>query len=362
MAKTPSKPVALRAFRETDLDQIFSLYEQVFGADARDAFRARWQWSQVQNLFPENSPKWVLDSEGEIVGFLGTVPIPYVIAAKRVVTHCPGDYMVAKRAQFHGIKLMRECFRACPAIVSLDDVEATIAVSRFLKAKHVATMERWVKVLDPRMALRRWPELARVPSAAWQIARMGLSMVDVPKSFLGPIVQTLIGKFDERFDRFFDRCLSSDSKQACVDRSSRYLNWRYGEKSPNASRSVGFVASKRGDVEGYVVCGNSHDAEKTGFILELLVAPTAGDDVVNALVAFASKTLRRQGAWLMRWHLLQSDARRLQPILAHWGFSRRASQHQLLVYLNDGATAPPVADHVWRQQFGDAEASHGALY
>lgn len=330
------------------------LHAEVFGEAASRALDRRWDWSQVENLCPENSPKWVLDAEGTVVGFLGTVPIPYRIGGKRVMTHSPCDYMVATPYRFHGIKLLRECYRACDFNVSLDDMPATIAVSKFLKAQQNGTMRRFDKVLDARLGLRSWPSLRALPPMVWDWARAGLALSDMPAMLRLPSVNPYTGNFGPSFDRLFERCLSADPQQATVERDSRYLNWRYGPRSPQAHKTVGIV-EEGGDLAGYVVCCVSRDESHRGFILELVTAPGSSTSLIDALISFAARELRRQDAWTMRWFLLGDEEQKKREHLARWGFRRKDFTYELLSRL------PERPQGVWRQQFGDGELSHGSV-
>jgi hypothetical protein len=351
---TPAGSVLLRPYDANDFEKVLALYAEVFGQVAALAFERRFQWSQIENMSPESSPKWVLEQGGAIVGFLGTVPVPYVVNGTRVLTHSTCDYMVKPTVTFHGIKLMREAFKHC-SVVSLDDIPATIAVSKFLKARSVAIMERHVKVLDARLLARKYPGVKKLPHLLFWPSRVALAVPDRPRALLAPRARTLTEGFDARFDRLFQRCLAASSKRACVVKDARYLTWRYGPRSPHSQCVVGVIGNGDG-IDGYVVCGLSNDDEHTGFILDLVTAPDALPGAVDGLVAFALKTLRRLGAWLVRWHVLADDD---QSALARWGFRRRAAKHELLVRLQDPNLEQSAS--AWAQQFGDTEASHGAL-
>ena len=349
-------PVELRAFAPSDLDQVLRLHADVFGAPAARALASRWTWSQVENLCPENSPKWVLEAAGSVVGFLGTVPIPYRIGGRRVMTHSPSDFMVAPPYRFHGIRLLRECFRVCEFSVTTDDVAATIAVSKFLKARQAGTLRRHVKVLDARPGLSRWPSLSVLPSLLWESARAGLALRDVPSILRSPPVAPYTGSFGPAFDRLFERCLSADPLQATVERDSRYLSWRYGSQSPQAHRVVG-VSEADGELAGYVVCCASRDEAHRGFILELVTAPGTPASLVDGLLSFAVRELRRQGAWTVRWFLLGEEEERQRAHLLRWGFRNHELEYELLARI----PTPEPARRAWRQQFGDGEQSHGCV-
>ncbi|MCH7626146.1 MAG: GNAT family N-acetyltransferase, partial [Chloroflexi bacterium] len=67
-----------------DLEGVLALYREVFGHAYAERFEARYSWAHRDNLYPHNSPKWVVADGDRIVGFLAAMPLPYTIAGQRV--------------------------------------------------------------------------------------------------------------------------------------------------------------------------------------------------------------------------------------------------------------------------------------
>ncbi|MGA9523189.1 MAG: GNAT family N-acetyltransferase [Myxococcaceae bacterium] len=354
------KKVRIQPFEPALRDQVFSLHATVFGARESQAFRARWRWSQVENLFPAQTPKWVLLDRDRVVGFVGTVPQLFRIGGRDVLTHTSSDFMVAPAYRFHGIQLMRACTEYCENHLSLDNVDATVAVLKFLRFAPVAVMRRYVKVLDGNFARARVAWGTRVPGIAWQPVNLLLRARDqlaVPRERCEAVA---LDDFDARFDRYFEKEVARCS--AIQVRSCEYLRWRYGPASPHARRRLGVVVDSQNELSGYVITFLSGDAERSGYILELSTKNERNLEVTSALLRFAVRQLRSQGAWTVRLHQLDTGASIPASLLRAWNFQRREDTYQLLARLAD-PKAMLLAQNTrgWSMSFGDAEASHGLL-
>ena len=145
---------------------------------ARAISPQRWRWSQEENGFPAETMRWSLLDGTRLVGFLATVPQRFRVAGHEVLVHSSCDFMVHPDYRFHGIALMREYFRACDNCVSLDDMPATIAVLKMMKAVPIDNAVRYVRVLDGRVAKERVPRLSRVPELAFVPATWALAAYD----------------------------------------------------------------------------------------------------------------------------------------------------------------------------------------
>lgn len=355
-------PVVLLPFEAAlHFEQVNSLYREVFGPIAAQSFNARWRWSQEENLYPENTPRWVLTAGSRVVGFLTTIPQRYRIAGQDVVAHSTADFMVSPAYRFHGLKLIREFFRTCENSVSLDDVPDTLAVLKWMKCTSVGVMHRHVKVLDARLLRSRAAWAARVPDAAFLPINLGLRAFDRALTAGRAGKPKLTPSFDARFDRFSDRL--AEKLAAVMVRDVPYLNWRYGPKSPHANRKIGVVVDAAGELEGFVVVCRSGDAEHTGFILDLETLPPGNPDVTAALLRFAVDRLREDGAWSVRYHRLVALSAAPSPLLKQFRFSRRKARHELVVKFRQEAVFRAAKDiDRWSYSFGDSEASLGSVY
>jgi len=352
-----AKSAKVRPFEKDHLLDVIGLYEEVFGKSGASDFAARWRWSQEENGFPAETLRWSLIDGERLVGFLATVPQRFRVAGHEVLVHSSCDFMVHPDYRFYGIALMREYFRACDNCVSLDDMPATIAVLKMMKAVPIDNAIRHVRVLDGRVAKERVPRLARVPGFAFLPATWALAAYDAARASRMPRVE-VAREFDVRFDRFFSATL--EARSISLVRDSTYLAWRYGPLSPHRSRTIGVVTDAQRELEGYVVCATSPNVrDRSGYIFELHVRPGAPAEVYGALLTFACRRIRHEGGHLARLHWIRSVTGVPEAILRANRFQRRAHQHVLLVKFRDPALQAAAAEASrWDYGFGDAEASH----
>jgi hypothetical protein len=338
---------------------VISLYAEVFGREAADGYRKRWSWSQERNLFPEQTFQWALLADSEIAGFVATMPLPYRVNGKLIVAHTPCDYMVHPDYRFHGIKLMRECFKAIPDCISCDDIPATIKVTEWLGAKQAGEMWRYARVLDAR-TLRRG-RLAPVPGPLWAPVTLGLRVFDrlrLARPDKGIHVQTVSG-FDEKFDRFFAR-ISADAP-ASLARDSRFLNWRYGPDSPIAASAIAIVTDAAGELAGYSIYHNSKSKGRYGYVMDLQATGPDREQVATALLSHSVKRLRKAGAWVVQLHQAPTAHGLPWSLLKANGFKIRG-RHVLLARLSDEGSQKAVeSGDGWNYVYGDSEPSHSAI-
>jgi hypothetical protein len=352
-----AKSAKVRPFEKSHLPDVIGLYEEVFGKRGACDFAARWRWSQEENGFPAETLRWSLLDGERLVGFLATVPQRFRVAGHEALVHSSCDFMVHPDYRFHGIALMREYFRSCANCVSLDDMPATIAVLKMMKAVPIDNAVRYVRVLDGRLAKERLPQLVRIPDIAFSPATWALAAYDAGRSLRLPHVEE-VREFDVRFDRFFSTTL--EARSISLVRDSTYLAWRYGPLSPHRSRTIGVVTDAQRELEGYVVAATSpHPTDRSGYVFELHARPGAPARIFSALLLFACRHIRRQGGHLARLHFIRSATGVPEPILRENRFRRRAHQHVLLVKFRDPALQAAATEASrWDYGFGDAEASH----
>ncbi len=212
------------------LPQVYELYEKTFGRSGRRDFERRYRWSRLENLAPDRTFEWVLlGPDGKVAGALAALPVPYAAGGRRLWAHTTADFMVDPAFAFHGLTLMRECFKHCPRQVSLDDVAATKAVLGFFKAKAVLALARQAKALDGRVLVGRpgWP--GKVPAPLRWPVGPALRLLDRVRR-PGGLREAVPVPFDARFDAF--AAARAESGDAAVYRDQAYYRWRYGPGSP----------------------------------------------------------------------------------------------------------------------------------
>lgn len=366
-APQPKETADVRPFQEADREQVYDLYKEVFGEygkrfgeDWPRAFRSRWQWAQQENLYPQDSPRWVLTSGEGVVGFLATIPVPYWINGTSVIAHTPCDYMVHPDHRFHGIKLMRKFFRSCDNCVTCDDIPATIKLTQWLGAKPVGQLVRYVKILDGR-ALGRRQGWSRVPASVLWMMTQGLRWSDrlwrIDDGFAGKV--ELLDHFDWRFDHFFNRV--SGLTRATALRNTQFLKWRYGNTSPHARREIGVATDANSGLIGYVIFYLSGGPSRIGYVLDLQVLPFNNVKAATALLGYAVERLRGKGAWTVRYYHVSSPFNPPDEMLNRYGFVPRGGYQLLVKFRDERLAATACSQSSWNYSYGDSEASHAAV-
>lgn len=349
--------VVVSTFLPQHWQQIVGLYQEVFGPPATYDFVRRWRWSQEESLLPDKACRWVLLHGSRVVGFLGTVPLPYQVLGQEVIAHTPCDYMVHPRYRFHGLKLMRQFFRECPNCVTCDNMPSTIRVTEWLGAQAAGTMRRYVKVLDAR-ALGAHSDFSHIPRVLLRSLNPLLSCWDAFSQLRLPhhLFIEPLQDFDDRFQVFFQRL--EGQSLATVVRNLAYMRWRYGPDSPHARRAIAAAVDGKGDLHGYIVYHLSEKTPKTAYVLDFQVLGADREQTARALLGYAVKKARRARAWEMRFYLLPSASNPPVAALSGWGFLARG-RLQLLVKLSQKDLDAVATDgRNWNLSFGDSEASY----
>lgn len=354
----PAARVSVRLRRAEPEDEagIYTLYEAVFGSGWGGEYRRRRRWCTVENLYPELTREWVLTAGDQVVGFLGAVPLPYRIGGRTLIAHSPSDYMVLPQYRFHGLKLMKECFKVCPDCISCDDIEVTIKVNEWLGAQPAGEMHRYTRLLDAR-GLRKG-QLARIPTALYAPATLGLRLLEAihPVGLPAGYVLKEVDGFDSRFDRLCERILAT--LPVSPVRDARFLQWRYGAASPHAASRVAVVERGDGELAGYAVYYSSRGQAHGGYVFDLQSEGPERSGVAKALLGHCTSRLRSDGCWLAHYYQVDSPHAVSREVLRALGFYRR-TRHILFVRLADPELQRLAGDASnWHYVFGDGEGSH----
>jgi hypothetical protein len=360
--------VILRPYEDADLDGTLRLRPRLYPG-WREASDAEWHRAVYEWLArsPADAPmhRWVVDDGGEIVGHLAAVPLPYRIGGQRIVAHTPTDYMALPGYGFHAVALMRTFFKACPSYVACNVVGEVSTIEGMFHPARVGRLVHGLKALDiaayPRLP-RRVPRLAAV--AASRVLR-AVDAVLLRAARAGLDVSEARGvSFDDRFDRLHARVAAGIP--CTVDKSSAFLEWRYGKGTPREPMRL-LTAAEGAELVGYAVLRTSSHDE--GFILDLTALP-GRRDVARALLGAAVRRFWDDRAFVVRYRFLPSPASPSPRDLRRLGFAIRTEggrslpgigperQLELLVKLADPVAHALAGDagH-WTYNQGDGEAS-----
>jgi hypothetical protein len=215
-------------YRPDDRRAVDKMYRRVFGPDAADANKLRWDWQYQRNPNnPGGSARiWIAREGPAVVGQYATMPVRLQVAGHDVCASWGMDVMVAPERQRQGLGevLFRTWDENVGAALGLGLSESSYRLFKKLGWPDVGPVACLVKPLT-RRAVRR-------PSWPMPINRF-VSAVMLP--FIRLVARTrpvgaeieAIRRFDEGFTALWEAI--APKFDLAVRRDAPYLNWKYAE-------------------------------------------------------------------------------------------------------------------------------------
>jgi GNAT superfamily N-acetyltransferase len=263
-------------FRPEDRRQVEALYRRVFGPDAADANRLRWDWQYVRNpnVASEGPLIWLAREGTTVIGQYATMPVTLSLSGREIHASWGTDVMVAPERQRQGLgdALVRTWERHTGAALGLGLSDASHGLFQKMAWPNVGPVPCLVKPLS-RRALRR-------PSWPVGVNRL-VSYVTLP--WVRRVSRTLpmqgevrtIRHFDAGFTRLWERV--RDQFTFAVRRDAPYLNWKYIQ-APHV-RYVIAALMRENEPAGYAVYRHAQEPRgRVTLLVDFLADPadTAG--------------------------------------------------------------------------------------
>jgi GNAT superfamily N-acetyltransferase len=258
-------------YRPEDERQIAALYRRVFGNDAAEGNRLRWDWQYRRNpnCPPEGPTIWVAREGPTVVGQYAAMPVSVSVLGQEICGSWGMDVMVAPERQRQGLGevLFRTWEQNVGAALGLGLSESSYRLFQKLRWPNVGPVPCFVKPLT-RRALRR-------PNWPMPVNRF-VSWVTLPVVRLVARARPLkagvarVGRFGDEFTGLWERLAPKFT--LAVRRDARYLNWKFCE-APHVRYSA--IALKRGDeTEGYAVYRHLQEARgRVTLLVDFLADP-----------------------------------------------------------------------------------------
>ena len=304
-------------YRPDDRRAVDALYRRVFGHDAAEASRLRWEWQYRRNPNnPNQEPEiWVAREGPAIVGQYATMPVQVRVAGREVRGSWGMDVMVAPERQRQGLGeiLFRTWDRNVGAALGLGLSDSSHRLFQKLRWPEVGPLPCLVKPMT-RRALRRpdWPlVINRLVSAV----TLPLVLIVARSRPLGAEVR-MVQRFDASFTALWESV--APKFDFAVRRDAAYLNWKY-VTAPHVRYSIASLRRDDRNV-GYAVYRHLH--EPRGRVTLLVDFLTDPDDEAGL-------------ATLLRWvdrEARQADSDKIRVFALHAGFKktlRRAGYFQV---------------------------------
>ena len=259
------------AYRPEDARVISAMYRRVFGHDAAEGNRLRWEWQYEHN--PNNPAAgpliWIAREGQTIIGQYATMPVRLHVAGQEIDASWGMDVMIAPERQRQGLGevLFRWWDQHGGASLGLGLSESSYRLFQKMHWPNVGPVPCLVKPLT-RRALRRpnWPMWINrlVSEVTLPLVRI-VSRAKPLRAEIEPI-----HRFGEEFTLLWKRVASK--YDFAVKRDAAYLNWKFVEP-PHVRYSM--VALRRGaDLHGYAVYRHTREPRgKVTLLVDFLVDP-----------------------------------------------------------------------------------------
>jgi GNAT superfamily N-acetyltransferase len=294
-------------YRPEDRRTVEALYRRVFGHDAAEGSRLRWDWQYRRNPNnPRGEPEiWIAREGPAIVGQYATMPVQLSVGGRPVRGSWGMDVMVAPERQRQGLGevLFRTWDRNVGAALGLGLSESSHRLFNKLRWPDVGPLPCLVKPLT-RRALRipTWPVAANRLVSAVTLPIVKLVSRTQP---LGAEVR-LIQRFDDSFTELWDSLASRFD--FAVRRDAAYLNWKF-VSAPHIRYLI--AALRRDDRNvGYAVY--RHFREPRGRVTLLVDFLADPDDQAGFQTLLG---------WIDR-EARQADSDKIRTFAMHAGFRR----------------------------------------
>jgi GNAT superfamily N-acetyltransferase len=294
-------------YRPEDRRAVDALYRRVFGHDAAEASRLRWQWQYTRN--PNNASQdpeiWVAREGPAIIGQYATMPVRLWVAGTEVQGSWGMDVMVAPERQRQGLGevLFRTWDRHVGASLGLGLSESSHRLFQKLRWPDVGPVPCLVKPLT-RRALRNpdWPVAVNRLVSALTLPVVRIVARERP---LHGDVQ-IIHRFDDSFTAFWEAV--APKFDLAVRRDAAYLNWKF-TTAPHVRYSI--AALRRDErTAGYAVYRHRHEPRgRVTLLVDFLTDPD-DDEGFQTLLGWVDREARRADSDKIRAFALNAAFRR----------------------------------------------------
>jgi GNAT superfamily N-acetyltransferase len=338
-------------YRPDDRRQVEALYRRVFGADAADANRLRWDWQYRRNPNGPNAspPIWLAREGATVIGQYGTMPVRLALGAREVDAAWGMDVMVAPERQRQGVgdQLFRTWDRQVGAALGLEPSAASAQLFHKLGWKDAGIVPCLVKPLS-RRALRRptWPvSVNRFVSA---VTLPWVRLVARARPLQGEV--RLVRHFAEDFTTLWQRI--GPRFTFAVRRDAPYLNWKYIQ-TPHV-RYAAAILERQGRAEGYAVYRHVHEPRSRATLLVDFLADPDDEIGVLTLLRWVDREARAADSDKIRTFALHAGFRKL---LRRSGYYSVKSSMSLVAKINAVPVPTSFYDDTagWHVTLGDSD-------
>lgn len=333
-----------------DAEDLFHLYEEVFGQALTESSRRRWAWQYTENPAAAGEPAiWVARHGGQVLGQYASMPVRLHWGGREVRSSWGMDVFLKEAARGRGIgaQLFDTWRHSVDVALGLGLTPSSYGLFKKMRYTDVGPVPFFVKVMDARAVARRrfgTPGAMASPLLAlgWRLRHPERPRRDAS------LAVAAAPSFGPEYDALWER--AGGAWTMCVRRDRAYLDWKYG-RCPTRAYSVDEVR-RDGALAGFVVTRHEdYRGLRLGWVVDCFAA--RDDDAARdalllaALGRFRANGVARAQAFAMSAPLGRS--------LRRLGFRGAPSPMQFCVSArvpSDGVFADRGG---WHVVFGDSD-------
>jgi len=338
-------------YKPDDKRAVEALYRRVFGHDAAEASRLRWDWQYRRNPNnPGHEPEiWIAREGPAIVGQYATMPVRLSVKGREVQGSWGMDVMVAPERQRQGLGevLFRTWDRNVGASLGLGLSDSSYRLFQKLKWPDVGPVSCLVKPLT-RRALRRpnWP----VPvNRLVSVLTLPIVMIVARARPVRAEVR-LIQRFDDSFTALWEEL--APKFDVAVRRDAAYLNWKY-VSAPHVRYSIAVLRREDRNI-GYAVYRHLHEPRGRVTSLVDFLADPDDEGALRTLLHWVDREARQADSDKIRVFAMHAGFRRL---LRRSGYFQVKSTMEFVVKINGVDLEPSFYENTdsWHVTLGDSD-------
>lgn len=345
-------PVIVERRRVADAEELFRLYQEVFGEALTEGSRRRWRWQYLENpqAGGEGPEIWVAREGEKLLGQYASLPVRLQWGGREVRSSWGMDVFLRAEARGKGVGALLFTTWSDHVEVALGLGLTPSSYSLFKKLRYddVGPVPFFQKVLDPVAVIRR-----RVGDALARplgfVLGLGLRLLHPESAVNGTRVEVRsVTSFSADCDTLWERC--KDAYAMCVRRDQAYLNWKYAA-CPTRKYELR-EARKEGLLTGLAVSRHEeYQGLRLGWLIDVFADPQ-DHETKDALIASVLDSFRASG--VARAQAFSMNAGLAHDLLRR-GFLRGRSPMQFCVRARGPSEAVLRDLGRWHVCFGDSD-------
>jgi len=341
----------INRYKPDDRRAVEALYRRVFGNDAAEASRHRWDWQYRRNPNnPGHEPEiWIAREGPALVGQYATMPVKLSLKGAEIRGSWGMDVMVAPERQRQGLGevLFRTWDRNVGASLGLGLSDSSYRLFQKLNWPDVGPVPCLVKPLT-RRAFRRpnWPvPINRLVSAL----TLPVVLIVARTRPLRAEVR-LIQRFDDSVTALWNEL--APKFDLAVRRDAAYLNWKY-VSAPHVRYSIAVLRRDNRNI-GYAVYRHLHEPRgRVTLIVDFLADPD-DEGALRTLLHWIDREARQADSDKIRVFAMHAGFRR---VLRRSGYFQVKSTMEFVVKINGIEVEPSFYENTdaWHITLGDSD-------